>query len=219
MPAPEGTCEQAMAWLSARHDGQERDHPRLAAHAADCPACTRFAAGLERLDARIATAPAPAVPEGVLAPALAAWAGRPPAGSGAELAGRLVLALAGCTGIALAVTALVALGGAAQGGQAAVHYGRDLLGFTLAFAVAFLLASRRPGRYGRPLLPITAAAGLFVLLRRRRYGEAALIALPLLYVTGVHVPLLCETRQSLPVKPLVITLAAIAITSRRTSAS
>ena len=56
-----------------------------------------------------------------------------------------------------------------------------------------------------------AVAGLVVLLRRRRYGEAALIALPLLYVTGVHVPLLCETRQSLPVKPLVIVLAAIAV--------
>jgi hypothetical protein len=58
-----------------------------------------------------------------------------------------------------------------------------------------------------------AGAGLVVLLRRRRYSEAALIALPLLYVTGVHVPLLCETRQSLPVKPLVLTLAAIAVTA------
>lgn len=59
-----------------------------------------------------------------------------------------------------------------------------------------------------------AAAGLIVLLRRRQYAEAALIALPLLYVTGVHVPLLCETRQSLPVKPLVLALAAVAVTSR-----
>ncbi len=60
-----------------------------------------------------------------------------------------------------------------------------------------------------------AAAGIIVLLRRRRYAEAALIALTLLYVTGVHVPLLCETRQSLPVKPLVLALAAVAITARR----
>jgi hypothetical protein len=58
-----------------------------------------------------------------------------------------------------------------------------------------------------------AAAGWIVLLRRRRYGEAALLALPLLYVTGVHLPLLCETRQSLPVKPLVIMLAAIAVSA------
>jgi hypothetical protein len=44
----------------------------------------------------------------------------------------------------------------------------------------------------------------------------------LLYVTGVHIPLLVETRQSLPVKPLVIMLAAVAITSvtsRRSEAS
>ena len=64
-----------------------------------------------------------------------------------------------------------------------------------------------------------AAAGIVVLLRRRRYGEAALLALPLLYVTGVHLPLLCETRQSLPVKPVVIMLAAVAITYRRNEAS
>lgn len=69
------------------------------------------------------------------------------------------------------------------------------------------------------ILLIVAAAGLVVLLRRQRYAEAALISLMLLYVTGVHVPLLCETRQSLPVKPLVITLAAVAVTSRQTSAS
>lgn len=64
-----------------------------------------------------------------------------------------------------------------------------------------------------------ALAGLLVLLRRRRYGDAALLALLLLYVTGVHVPLLSETRQSLPVKPIVLVLAAIALTSRQTSAS
>ena len=67
-----------------------------------------------------------------------------------------------------------------------------------------------------------AGAGLVVVVRRRRYSEAALLALPLLYVTGVHIPLLVETRQSLPVKPLVIILAAIAmtaITSRRSEVS
>jgi hypothetical protein len=58
-----------------------------------------------------------------------------------------------------------------------------------------------------------AATGILVLLRRGRYAEAAVITLPLLYVTAVHVPLLCETRQSLPVKPLVISLAAIAVSA------
>ena len=59
-----------------------------------------------------------------------------------------------------------------------------------------------------------AAAGIVVLWRRRRLAETALLTLTLLYVTGVHVPLLCETRQSLPVKPLVIVLAAVALTAR-----
>jgi 4-amino-4-deoxy-L-arabinose transferase-like glycosyltransferase len=61
-----------------------------------------------------------------------------------------------------------------------------------------------------------AIAGIVLLVRRRRYAEAALVTLPLLYVTGVHLPLLCETRQSLPVKPLVLALAAVAMTSRAT---
>jgi len=69
------------------------------------------------------------------------------------------------------------------------------------------------------VLLVIAATGLVTLIRRGRYAEAALLALPLLYVTGVHVPLLCETRQSLPVKPLVLVLAAVALTSRRTAAS
>ena len=64
------------------------------------------------------------------------------------------------------------------------------------------------------ILLAIAAYGAFVLLRQRRFAEAALLVLPLLYVTGVHLPLLCETRQSLPVKPLVIVLAAVALTGR-----
>jgi hypothetical protein len=64
------------------------------------------------------------------------------------------------------------------------------------------------------VLLVIAVIGLVRLVQRRRFAEAALLALPLLYVTGVHLPLLCETRQSLPVKPLVVVLAAIAITSR-----
>lgn len=69
------------------------------------------------------------------------------------------------------------------------------------------------------ILLLGAVAGLVVLLQRRQFTEAALFALTFLYVTGVHVPLLCETRQSLPVKPLVLALAALAITSRQTSSS
>lgn len=65
------------------------------------------------------------------------------------------------------------------------------------------------------ILLAIAAWGAVVLMRRRRFAETALLVLPLLYVTGVHFPFLAETRQSLPVKPLVIVLAAVALTSRQ----
>jgi 4-amino-4-deoxy-L-arabinose transferase-like glycosyltransferase len=61
------------------------------------------------------------------------------------------------------------------------------------------------------MLLLIAAAGIAVLVRTGRWLEAVMLTLPLVYVTGVHVPLLCEARQSLPVKPLVIALAAIAV--------
>lgn len=64
------------------------------------------------------------------------------------------------------------------------------------------------------ILLAIAAYGAIVLLKRHRFAEAALLVLPLLYVTGVHFPFLSETRQSLPVKPLVIVLAAVALASR-----
>jgi 4-amino-4-deoxy-L-arabinose transferase-like glycosyltransferase len=61
------------------------------------------------------------------------------------------------------------------------------------------------------LLLLLAAAGAMLLWRRGRWPEAVLMTLPLFYVTAVHLPLLCEARQSLPVKPLVLALAAIAL--------
>lgn len=64
------------------------------------------------------------------------------------------------------------------------------------------------------LLLLAAAGGLFVLVRRGQWRDAVLLALPLIYVTGVHLPLLCEARQSLPVKPLVLALAAIGLVGR-----
>ena len=61
------------------------------------------------------------------------------------------------------------------------------------------------------VLLLLAAWGLVVLARSGRWLEAVCLGLPLIYVTGVHLPLLCEARQSLPVKPLVLVLAATAI--------
>ncbi len=121
---------------------------------------------------------------------------------------------------------------------AVAHIRADLSGWAVRRATrrAFILwASDIPIRYtdidavptvviraiwlAQVILLLVAAGGVVVLLRRRKFAEAALVTLPLLYVTGVHLPLLCETRQSLPVKPLVLILAALAVTSRRTSAS
>jgi hypothetical protein len=67
------------------------------------------------------------------------------------------------------------------------------------------------------LLLLAAAVGVVVLVRRGQWREAVLLSLPLIYVTGVHLPLLCEARQSLPVKPLVLALAAIGLFGRSKS--
>lgn len=71
-------------------------------------------------------------------------------------------------------------------------------------------------------LMAAAVFGIFWLARHDRWLEAVVLALPIVYVTGVHLPLLCEARQSLPVKPVVIALAAVAVmrpTFQRTEAS
>ena len=61
------------------------------------------------------------------------------------------------------------------------------------------------------VLVVFAAVGAWHLARSGHWTEAVLLTLPLIYVTGVHLPLLCEARQSLPVKPLMLVLAAIGI--------
>lgn len=59
------------------------------------------------------------------------------------------------------------------------------------------------------ILLLLAAYGAVWLARHDRWTEAVLLTMPLIYVTGVHLPLLCEARQSLPVMPLVLVLAAV----------
>ncbi len=105
----------------------------------------------------------------------------------------------------------------------------------LTRGVFVLWAAEVPVRYGdiNDLPPIAirtmwvvqvillglAVIGAVQLARHGRWLEAVMLALPILYVTGVHLPLLCEARQSLPVKPVVLALAGIAVTSRRNAAS
>src|SRR5262249_35480314 len=64
-------------------------------------------------------------------------------------------------------------------------------------------------------IDVLALAGLAALVRAGRTEAALLLAAPLVYVTAVHFPLLTEARQSLPVKAIVVALAAIAVTTWR----
>ncbi len=64
-------------------------------------------------------------------------------------------------------------------------------------------------------LLLLAAWGAWSLVRQGHWLEAVILSLPIIYVTGVHLPLLCEARQSLPVKPIVLALAAIGVSGRR----
>lgn len=59
------------------------------------------------------------------------------------------------------------------------------------------------------LLLALAAWGALRLVARGQLVEAWLLVTPLLYVTAVHLPLLTEARQSLPVKPLLLLVATI----------
>ena len=65
------------------------------------------------------------------------------------------------------------------------------------------------------VLMLLAVYGAVWLARHGGWTEAVLLTMPLVYVTGVHLPLLCEARQSLPVMPLVLVLATTGINSWR----
>jgi hypothetical protein len=110
------------------------------------------------------------------------------------------------------------------------HIGEDPIGFVrrhVTRGLFALWASDIPIRYtdinatppwiiramwlAQVALLLAALLGLAATVQQGRLSEAALLALPLLYVTAVHLPLLCETRQSLPVKPIVLVLATIGV--------
>ncbi len=62
---------------------------------------------------------------------------------------------------------------------------------------------------------LLALVGAIKLARNGRWLEAVILSLPIVYVSGVHLPLLCEARQSLPVKPVVLALAGIGLRMQR----
>lgn len=61
------------------------------------------------------------------------------------------------------------------------------------------------------LLLLLGVWGAIRLLAQGQYVTAWLLITPLLYVTAVHLPLLTEARQSLPVKPLLLILVAVGL--------
>lgn len=76
------------------------------------------------------------------------------------------------------------------------------------------------------LIVAIALYGIHRVWRSHGALHALLLTMPLVYVTAVHLPILSEARQSLPVKPLVFVLAAVGgaalwsnVTSPRTEGS
>jgi 4-amino-4-deoxy-L-arabinose transferase-like glycosyltransferase len=65
------------------------------------------------------------------------------------------------------------------------------------------------------VLLLFAIWGSVTLARHGLVAELWLLITPLLYVTAVHLPLLTEARQSLPVKPLLLIAAAIGMADVR----
>jgi 4-amino-4-deoxy-L-arabinose transferase-like glycosyltransferase len=61
------------------------------------------------------------------------------------------------------------------------------------------------------LLVILALIGAVALTRQRRWDALVILFGPLVYTSAVHFLLLTESRQSLPVKPLVIVLAVVGV--------
>jgi 4-amino-4-deoxy-L-arabinose transferase-like glycosyltransferase len=121
---------------------------------------------------------------------------------------------------------------------ALIHMRADPIGHArrrVARGLFILWAAEVPIRYGdintmptlalrmiwliQVVLLLVAAWGAVVLARGGRWLEAVILTLPIIYVTGVHLPLLCEARQSLPVKPVVLALAAIGLSRRSTPTS
>lgn len=106
---------------------------------------------------------------------------------------------------------------------------RDQLLKRLARGMFILWAGEIPFRYSdinrlpaaviytcwtvQALIFCLAAAGVVVLVRAGATAEATVLALPIVYVSAVHFPLLTEARQSLPAQPIVLLLAAVAMTA------
>lgn len=150
-------CEQWHEAISARADGEDPgvDERMIDAHLSHCVQCSAFAAAVEGSRRRLVVQPAPVMPD----------LSRRVAKSNAVLdrAGkwsivRVLLIVVALEIIVLSVPQLV-LGE----GDSGAHDGRHLGSFSIAYAVALLVAAVRPAR-ARTVLPVAAvlAGALFV---------------------------------------------------------
>ncbi|MEQ1701887.1 MAG: zf-HC2 domain-containing protein [Ilumatobacteraceae bacterium] len=142
-------CDQWIEAISARADGEEVgvDERLLDAHLAHCASCRSFAAAIDGSRRRLVVQEAPVMPD----------LSRRVAKSNAVLdrAGkwsiiRVLLIVVAAEIIVMAVPQLV-LGD----GEANAHDARHLGAFSIAYAVALLVAAVRPAR-ARTVLPVAA---------------------------------------------------------------
>jgi len=150
-------CERWQDAISARADGEdpEIDDRLIDAHLARCPSCSTFAAAIDGSKRRLAVQPAAPMPD----------LSRRVAKTNAVLdrAGKwsMVRALLIVVAVEIIVTAVPNL--VLGDGESNAHDGRHLGAFSVAYAVALLVAAVRPAR-ARTVLPVAAvlAGALFV---------------------------------------------------------
>ena len=142
-------CERWQDAISARADGEDPgiDERLVDAHLARCAACSTFAAAIEGSRRRLVVRPAVEMPD--LSRRMAKTAAL------LDRAGKwsMVRALLIVVAIEIVVTSVPAL--VLGDGETNVHDARHLGAFSVAYAVALLVAAVRPAR-ARTVLPVAA---------------------------------------------------------------
>lgn len=165
-------CDSARRAVSASIDGESAPEGVHAVHLQACDACRSWLAAARSIAANAAALPGPAPaadgrPIGIAA-AMAEWdAAARPRGRQAGVA-RVLMALAGVSGLILTTWGLV---DAEYLHSAGAHIGRELYAFEGALALAFCLAAWRPERHVRALIPLTAVVVIAVVLPSTVTGD------------------------------------------------
>lgn len=167
-------CQECRESISARLDGEySPDEVAADEHLAGCPGCRRFADDAARVTRLARTRPAEAVPD-LTSAALAAWdagaAPSPPRRRRGRRALRAGLAGAAVGQLGLALSGVLASGGAPHhgpelGGATLAHLSHETAAWNLALGVAFGWAAMNGSRSVRALVPVIGAfVGVLALL-------------------------------------------------------